>query len=183
MKREEIEILEDVKLIEKRQGVLLEKAKSPQQELLQIFGQRHLLSKKMLHKNIEEVLTYQPGTFGNLVLTVSYMSLCLESRIELPPEHYPILKLLIDWTEVFPTFRSLKEVQLTDIVLQREEPLLLSTMEEYITYLNFIGADIVKVVRRGKGDNLDESLNSSTANVREVSDRYSFDHISPDNLL
>jgi hypothetical protein len=81
MKREEIEILEDVKLIEKRQGVLLEKAKSAQQELLQIYGQRHLLSKKMLHKNIEEVLTYQPGTFGNLALTVSYMSLCLESRI------------------------------------------------------------------------------------------------------
>jgi hypothetical protein len=74
-------------------------------------------------------------------------------------------------------------VQLTDIVLQREEPLQLNTMEEYITYLNFIGADIVKVVRRPKGDNLDESLNSSSANVRELSDRYSFDHISAENLL
>jgi hypothetical protein len=77
MKREEIEILEDIKLIEKRQGLLLGETKTPQQELLQIFGQRHLLSKKMLHKKIEEVLAYLPGTFGSLNLTVGYMALCL----------------------------------------------------------------------------------------------------------
>jgi hypothetical protein len=65
---------------------LLEKCKTPQQQFLHIFGQRHLLSKKMLHKNIEEALAYLKGSFGHLSLKIAYMTLCLENHIELAPE-------------------------------------------------------------------------------------------------
>jgi len=48
------------------------------------------------------------------------MSLCLESKIELSPEHYPVLKMLIDWSEVFSSFQTLGQFNLTDIVIQQD---------------------------------------------------------------
>lgn len=52
MKREELEVLEEISKIENDQRLLLQKPKCVQQELLHIYGQRFLLSKKMLHRNI-----------------------------------------------------------------------------------------------------------------------------------
>lgn len=57
--------------------MLLEKAKTPQQELLQSFGQRYLVNKKMLHKNIEEALAFLEGSFTHAALYDAYLSFSL----------------------------------------------------------------------------------------------------------
>lgn len=93
-----MEIMEDIQKILNSQDVLLRKPKSAQEELLQIYGQRFLLQKDMLHKRIDEVLTYLPGTFGSTALKIAYISFCLQSKIELSPTEYPLLKMLIDWS-------------------------------------------------------------------------------------
>jgi hypothetical protein len=58
-------------------------------------------------------------------------------------------------------FQAQPKLDLVDIIFQKEEPLSLSSLEEYITYLNFIGADIIKAVRRTKNINLDKTLPNS----------------------
>ena len=49
----------------------------------------------MLHKNIEEVLKYLPGTFANLALKMLYFSICIEMKVELNTEDYPLLNKLM----------------------------------------------------------------------------------------
>jgi len=56
----------------------------------------------MLHKNIDEVLKYLPGTFVNLALRMLYFSICIEMQVELNTEDNPLLKKLMEWTEIFP---------------------------------------------------------------------------------
>lgn len=56
MRREELDILNDITKIEKNQAILLEKTKTSQQEFLQSFAQRYLVGKKMIHKNIDASL-------------------------------------------------------------------------------------------------------------------------------
>ena len=52
----------------------------------------------MLHKHIDEVLRYLPGTFAHLALNMLYLSVCIEMRVEINTEDYPLLKKLLEWT-------------------------------------------------------------------------------------
>ncbi|CAM6005033.1 unnamed protein product [Sphagnum balticum] len=40
------------------------------------------------------------------------MTLCLETGIELPPEKYAILKLLIEWTEYHPSLKAKRDIRI-----------------------------------------------------------------------
>lgn len=60
----------------------------------------------MLHKHIEEVLEYLPGSFANSALYDFYLSVCLELRVELDPEQHPILKRLIEWSDSFSELKK-----------------------------------------------------------------------------
>ncbi len=55
----------------------------------------------MMHKNIEEVVEYLPGSFANQSLYMLYIGVCLEMRVELNPEDHPILKKLIAWSDKY----------------------------------------------------------------------------------
>ena len=143
MKKEELEVLEDISKIEERQRLLLEKPKSPQQELLQVYGQRFLLSKKMLHRNIEEVVKYLPGSFGATALRLSYMGVCLDNSVELPLDQYPVLKMLVDWSDFLHSPES-NDLTLNELVFQNKDPNVFTSHEEYSAYLNLIANDLVK---------------------------------------
>ena len=41
-----------IEKIEKKQGMLLEKIRSVQQQLFQMFGQRYLLKQQMMHRHL-----------------------------------------------------------------------------------------------------------------------------------
>lgn len=85
MRKEELELLQDISKIERQQAILLEKPKTPQQELLQSFGQRYLVNKKMLHKNIEFVIGFLEGSFAHSTLQDAYLNFSLDNRIDLSP--------------------------------------------------------------------------------------------------
>lgn len=53
----------------------------------------------MLHKHIDEVLEYMPGSFARTALHSLYLSVCLEMRVELNPEEHAILKRRIEWSD------------------------------------------------------------------------------------
>lgn len=70
-----------------------------------------------------------------------------------------MLKMLINWTEYFPTLRNLNSLQLTEVVFQGGDISSFDSVEELISYINFIAPDILKLVR--KRDNLEESQGSA----------------------
>ena len=73
MKKEEVEVMENIEKIEKNQSLLLKAPSSPQQELFRVFAHRHLLGLKMIHRQLEEVLQYVPGSFGRFALYMQYI--------------------------------------------------------------------------------------------------------------
>lgn len=74
--------------------------------------------------------------------------------------------MLINWTEYFPTLRALNSLQLTEIVFQGGDISSFDSVEELISYINFIAPDILKLVR--KRENLDESQGSA----RDTNEKY-----------
>lgn len=74
--------------------------------------------------------------------------------------------MLINWTEYFPTLRTLSSLQLTEIVFQGGDISSFDSVEELISYINFIAPDILKLVR--KRENLDESQGSA----RDTNEKY-----------
>lgn len=141
-------MLQEINRVERQQGVLLEKAKTPQQELLQSFGQRYLINKKMLHKNIEEALTFLEGSFTHTSLQDAYLAFSLDNSVDLPPEQFPILKMLINWTDYYPTLRGKSTIELTEAVFQGGDVSVFVSVEQLISYINFITPDLLKLLRR-----------------------------------
>lgn len=74
--------------------------------------------------------------------------------------------MLINWTEYFPTLRNLNSLQLTEVVFQGGDISSFDSVEELISYINFIAPDILKLVR--KRDNLEESQGSA----RDTNEKY-----------
>lgn len=59
-----------------------------------------------MHKNIDDVLAYLPGTFANIALNSAYLAVCLEMSVELNPEEYPLIRRLIEWTDNYPSLKN-----------------------------------------------------------------------------
>lgn len=68
-------------------------------------------------------------------------------------------------------------LQLTEIVFQGGDISSFDSVEELISYINFIAPDILKLVR--KRDNLEDSQGSG----KDLGDKYSLDKIGADELL
>ena len=85
--------------------------------------------------------------------------------------------MLINWTEYFPSLRTMSSLQMTEIVFQGGDISSFDSLEELISYINFIAPDILKLVR--KRDNLEESQGSA----RDSNEKYSLEKIGADELL
>lgn len=77
MLKEDLALLSNISTIEKNQIYLLDAPKTPQQNFLHLFAHRHLLRKKMLHKNIESAVETLPGSFAQTSIKLAYLTLCL----------------------------------------------------------------------------------------------------------
>jgi hypothetical protein len=155
----------------------LEKTKTPQQDLLHSFAQRYLVNKKMLHKNIEPTLDFLEGSFANLALTDAYLTFSLENRIDLTPENFKVLKMLISWTEYYPSLRSQSTLLLTEAVFQGNDVSSFNSLEEFIAYINFIAPDILKLIKRREG------VEESQSNIKEGGEKYNLERIGAEELL
>lgn len=71
----------------------------------------------MMHKNIDAVLAYLPGTFANIALNSTYLSVCLEMSIELNPEENPLIRKLIEWTDAYPLLKNQSSSSLMGAIL------------------------------------------------------------------
>jgi hypothetical protein len=120
----------------------------------------------MLHKNIEFVITFLEGSFAHNVLNDAYLNFSLENRIDLSPDHFNVLKILISWTDFYPTLRGKPTIELTEAIFQGGEVSAFNSVEQFISYINFIAPDLLKLLKRR--ENLDESQGSS----REGGERY-----------
>jgi len=78
MNEQELELLNQISILDKDQGYIFEKVTSPQQQFLQLYAHRYILSKKILfQKQVEEALHHLPGSFSHTRHSILYNSLCL----------------------------------------------------------------------------------------------------------
>ncbi len=146
----------------------MEKPKTHQQSFLHAFAQRHLVSQKVIHKSIDDSLGYLEGSFANLALKDAYLTFCLENNIDLEPEDYNVLKMMISWAEYYPKLRSQPSFPITEAVFHGNDLSSFRSLEDFISYLSFITPDIIKLIkRREQGDE----------SSRKESERYNFEKI------
>ena len=60
----------------------------------------------MLHKNVEQTLGYLEGSFAQTALQDAYLAFTLDNRLDAPPDQFNVLKMLIGWTDFFPSLKS-----------------------------------------------------------------------------
>ncbi len=65
-----------------------------------------------MHKHLDEVLSYLPGSFAYTAIHSLHLSVCLEMKVELNPEDHPLLKRLLEWTDSYDAFKELPVVLL-----------------------------------------------------------------------
>lgn len=161
----------------------METPKSPQQQFLHLFGHRHLLTQKMIHKNIDRCLDLLPGTFAQNSLKLAYISLCIENQIEPEGTTSPLLDLINGWINYYPSLKGRAKVAIGEIVLQEDY-----TAEEvqgydlYLQYLNLISFDIWKLL---KGSKSEEDFLAERAFKEEMTDWSCKDlkHVDASDLL
>ena len=56
--------------------------------------------------------------------------------------------MLVDWSELFPTLKAQREFNLVQSIIPDEASENQISYEEYLSFINFIGADIVKIIRK-----------------------------------
>ena len=83
----------------------------------------------MLHRNIDEALNYLPGSFSATALKLSYMGVCLDSKVELALDEYPVLRLLVEWSDFYPTLHNQSDLTLNEVVFQNRDPTVLTSFE------------------------------------------------------
>jgi hypothetical protein len=81
-----------------------------QQQLLHLYGHRHLLKQSMLHKNLDQCLGLLPGSFAGRSLLLSYTSFCIENRLDVPEEGNFLYDLVHNWVKYYPTLRGRKKI-------------------------------------------------------------------------
>ena len=66
----------------------------------------------MMHRHVDDVLSYLPGSFASIALYAHYLNMCLENRVELNPEQHPLLKRLIEWSDLYIVLKEQNGVKL-----------------------------------------------------------------------
>lgn len=69
-------------------------------------------------------------------------------KVELNTDDYPLLNKLMEWTEMFPKAIAQTKVELMANITPKNDVSAFNDYEEYITFLNFIGADLVKLIKK-----------------------------------
>ena len=188
MRRDEFELLQDVEALQTNQIYLMEPPATPQQQFLHLFAHRHLLSHKMIHKNIERCLGLLPGSHAHTALHLAYASLCLDNKLETSQVGSPaLLALVTSWVGYYPSIQGRSKVLLGEIVLQEStSPQEIQGFHLYLHYLDLISQDLWRVLRGG-GEGRDSSRQflSERPLKEEMGDWRMTDlgHLDPSDLL
>ncbi len=122
-----------VQKLETDQLLLMGTPETPQQQFLHLFGHRHLLEKKMIHKNLDHCVNFLPGSSAHNSLKLAYAALCILNEIEVPNSISALPKIIDSWLEYYSTILDRKKVLLGEIVLQ--EKLTMEDIQGYDLYL------------------------------------------------
>lgn len=107
-------------------------------------------------------LGYLEGSFSQTALEEAYIAFTLDNQLDVAPENFNILKMLVGWTDYFPSLRTKATLELTEAVFQGGEVTSFASLEQLLCYLNFITPDLLKLLR--KRTNVD----SSSSNLNEA---------------
>ena len=105
----------------------------------------------MIHKNIDNVLCLLPGSFASSSLALSYSSLCLDNKLEVPEAGQNLLQLIQGWVGYYPSLKGQKKILIGEVVLQGSiNPEELQGYDLYFHYLNLISVDLWKLLLGGR---------------------------------
>ena len=131
----------------------METPKTIQQQFLHLFGHRHLLKEKMIHKNLDRCLNLLPGSLAQNSLKSAYTVLCIENQIEVEEGMSPLLQLIQGWINYYPTIKGREKVLLGEMVLQEELSIEdIQGYDTYLQYLNLISLDLWTVLKGSKNE-------------------------------
>jgi hypothetical protein len=84
--------------------------------------------------------------------------------------------MLIGWTDFFPSLRSKTDIELTEAVFQGGDVSAFASVEQLVSYINFIAPDLLKLFRkRSAAEGAEGGANEATL--------YSFDRAGADEIL
>lgn len=94
------------------------------------------------------LLSAYKGSFSNQILTLKYCTYCMEKDKTKTYSIFVILRLLAKWVDTLEQAKKKKDVRLYEAVVESLE-LGTCTYEEFIVYLNYIGNDVVGLIKTG----------------------------------
>lgn len=108
------------------------------------------------------------------MLNLRFMASCMESKKELDYAEFRVLGLLVRWMENLEKVKKEEAVSMWTHVLQFDGKCsTLAYYEELVVYLNYVGLDLQKIIKRNVGDMHKNTNQNST----------SFVHLQSDDLL
>ncbi len=93
-------------------------------------------------------LGYLEGSFSQTALEEAYIAFVLDNQLDVSPDNFNILKMLVGWTDYFPTLRAKTTLELTEAVFQGGEVSAFASLEQLLCYINFITPDLLKLLRK-----------------------------------
>jgi hypothetical protein len=155
MRKDELELLDNIDKLTLNQIYLLETPHSPQQEFLHLFAHRILTSRNLFHRNLDRVRPCLPGSIARAALEAAIVSCFVENHVDCSGEESPLAELVEQWVNFYPSLRNAKRDRylLSTIVLQDElETSAFGGLPNYLTYLDIISVDLWRIIRGKRND-------------------------------
>ena len=89
------------------------------------------------------------GSFSQLLLLIKYMRKCVDKGSLLNNSSFHVLNTLILWMAEQEKARNPKAGILQAVLLPHPSQLAFQQFEELIVYVNYIAADLIKIVKGG----------------------------------
>lgn len=155
MRKDELELLENIDKLTLNQIYLLETPRTPQQDFLHLFGHRTLVARSLFHRNLDRVRPCLPGTFARAALETAVVGCFVDHQVDCSGEESPLLRLVEQWVNFYPSLRNAKRDRylLNEIVLQDElEATAFGGLANYLAYLDIISVDLWRILRGKRND-------------------------------
>ena len=86
--------------------------------------------------------------------------------------------MLVAWAELYPALRAQPTLNLTEVLFHGEDASSFNSLEEFISYVDFVAVDVLKLLRR-KGSAEDGSASSRGDEL----ERYNFDKLGAEEII
>lgn len=155
MRKDELELLNNIEKLTISQIYLLETPHSPQQHFLHLFAHRTLVARNMFHRNLDRARPHLPGSFAHAALEAAVISCFVENQVDCSEEESPLVDLIQGWVNFYPGLRAARREKrlLAEAVLQEGlTGTAFGGFAGYLTYLNIISVDLWRILRNKKSE-------------------------------